>query len=181
MPATGVGVAEWSKILFSTVSWRNERATFSASASEGFPTPAVLVFPFYGDKIVLAEIPGRGWCIPSGRREPGETNEAAARREAFEEAGLTLGRMICLGHFVLTDTKTGAVRHAPTFIADVQGLAEIPKGSESTGRLLANTEDIAGLYYAWDALLAAVFENAVAAKAHLLTAGTSLSEFTRAQ
>nr|WP_309686188.1 NUDIX domain-containing protein [Armatimonas sp.] len=60
---------------FPTVIWRKERATFAAYASDGFPMPAALVFPFYGDKIVLAEIPGRGWCIPSGRLEPGETPE----------------------------------------------------------------------------------------------------------
>ena len=166
---------------FPSVIWRKERATFAAYASKGFPMPAALVFPFYGDKIVLAEIPGRGWCIPSGRLEPGETPEAAVRREAFEEAGATLGRMICLGHFILTDTQTGAIHHAPTFVADVQGLGEIPSGSESTGRFLANIEDIAGLYYAWDGLLAAVFEEAATAKEHLLSAGTSLSSFTQSE
>jgi 8-oxo-dGTP pyrophosphatase MutT (NUDIX family) len=111
--------------------------------------------------------------------EPGETVEAAAHRESFEEAGVTLGRLVCLGHFVLTDTQTGTVRHAPTFVADVQGLGEVPPGSESTGRLLANLEDIAGLYYAWDELLAAVFEEAAEARESLLASGTSLEEFTR--
>lgn len=164
---------------FPTVSWRHERATFIPRPSQGAPAHAALVFPFYGDKLVLAEIPGRGWCIPSGRLEPGETPEQAAEREAFEEAGVTVGRLVCLGHFVLTDSENGAIRHAPTFIADVQGLSDLPEGSESTGRLLANLEDISGLYYAWDELLAAVFEEAAEARESLLSPGLTLAEFTR--
>lgn len=160
---------------FPKAQWRKDQATFVRGESVGFPTPAALVFPFYGDKLVLAEIPGRGWCIPSGHLEPGETPEEAARREAFEEAGVTLGRVVCLGYFVLTDTQTGAIRHAPTFVADVQGLSELPEGSESQGRLMANVEDIEGLYYSWDNLLAAVFEEAIAAQERLLPSGMSLS------
>jgi 8-oxo-dGTP diphosphatase len=166
-------------VNFPKAQWRNDHATFVRGESVGFPTPAALVFPFYGDKIVLAEISGRGWCIPSGHLEPGETPEEAARREAFEEAGVTLGRVVCLGYFVLTDTQTGAIRHAPTFIADVQGLSELPEGSESLGRLLANLEDIDGLYYNWDDLLAAVFEEAATARESLLLSGITLAEFTK--
>jgi 8-oxo-dGTP diphosphatase len=165
-------------VNFPKTQWRNDQATFVRGESVGFPTPAALVFPFYGDKVVLAEIPGRGWCIPSGHLEPGEKPEAAARREAFEEAGVTLGRVVCLGYFVLTDTQTGTIRHAPTFIADVQGLSELPEGSESRGRLLANLEDIDGLYYHWDDLLAAVFEEAATARESLLPSGVALSAFT---
>lgn len=162
-------------MTFPTVAWPGENATFVATEAAPELAFAALVFPFYGDKLVLAEIPGRGWCIPSGRMETGETAEEAARREAFEEAGVTLGRVVCLGHFVLTDKVTGKVRHAPTFIADVQGLWELPEGSESLGRLMANLEDIEGLYYSWDSLLAAVFEEAIAAQERLLPSGISLS------
>ena len=51
---------------------------------------AVLLFVFYGDKVALADIEGRGLTIPSGRIEPGETLDEAAVREAWEETGANL-------------------------------------------------------------------------------------------
>jgi len=71
---------------FPTVRWKRESATFVSGWHEseepvGVPRPAALVFPFYGDRVVLADIQTRGWCIPSGHLEPGETAEEAVRRE----------------------------------------------------------------------------------------------------
>lgn len=168
---------------FPTVRWKKEQATFVPCDSEaeeptGFPRPAALVFPFYGDRVVLADILTRGWCIPSGHLEPGETAEEAVRRESFEEAGAILGKVLYLGYFVLTDAETGVVRHAPTFIASVTAIGAVPDGTESRGSQLANIEDIATLYFAWDALLAAVFALAYAKKQERLLVGVSLTDWT---
>ena len=167
--------------VFPTVTWKRERATFVPCGTEaeepaGVPRPAALVFPFYGDRVVLADIAHRGWCIPSGHLEAGETAEDAVRRESVEEAGATLGKVAYLGYFVLTDIETGAVRHAPTFIASVQSIGQIPDGTESRGAQLADVEDVATLYFAWDALLAAVFALAYAKKSEQLPVGVSVSD-----
>ncbi|MBC8142960.1 MAG: NUDIX domain-containing protein [Armatimonadetes bacterium] len=171
----------WVPDVFPTVQWKNETATFVPCLSEseeptGVARPAALVFPFYGDRVVLADIETRGWCIPSGHLEAGETAEDAVRRESVEEAGATLGKVAYLGYFVLTDRVTGVVRHAPTFIASVSSIGQIPDGTESRGATLANVEDVATLYFAWDALLAAVFALAYAKKAERLPVGVSVSD-----
>ena len=166
---------------FPRVRWKREWATFvpcdyESDEPRNVPRPAALVFPFYGDRIVLADIVSRGWCIPSGHLEPGETAEDAVRRESLEEAGATLGRVEYLGYFVLTDTDTDAVRHAPTFIASVTAIGALPDNTESRGAQLSDVEDVATLYFAWDELLAAVFALAWREKGALLRSGVSLSD-----
>lgn len=165
---------------FPSVPWKAETATFVSGQPlpKGANAPAVLLFPFYGDKVVLADIVTRGWCIPSGHVEAGETFEQAAQREAFEEAGVTLARSAYLGYFVLTHAQTGAVRYAPTFIGEVRGLGAVPTGGDSRGMQMVNVEDVAGLYFAWDELLAAVFAHAYEQKQALFPVGVPLSALT---
>jgi len=59
------------------------------------PIPAVSVALVRGERILVVKrryAPSRGlYAFPGGRVEPGETLEAAARRELFEETGLEAG------------------------------------------------------------------------------------------
>jgi ADP-ribose pyrophosphatase len=180
---TNKGVRDGGSPAYPTVRWKNEWATFveadATPAGEGAPaTPAALVFPFYGDRVVLADIRTRGWCIPSGHIEAGETAEQAVRREAEEEAGAVLGRVAHLGYFVLTHAESGEVRHAPTFVAEVASLGGPPTGGDSQGMQMVNVEDVASLYFAWDALLAAVFTRAYEKKQEDFPAGIPLAALT---
>lgn len=160
---------------FPVVRWSDEAARFVPEPSPTRPF-AALVFPFYGDKVVLAEIVGRGWCVPSGRLEPGESAEDAARREAREEAGVMLGTLVPLGHYVLT-RDDGGERRAAVFVGSVDAFEPVPEGSESRGRQLLAIEDVAGAYYAWDDLLGAVFAYAWEVKDRRLRPGIALSEW----
>lgn len=52
------------------------------------------------DRLLLGKRSDNGyWGLPGGAMEPGETTEDAARREALEETGLTVGQMELFGVF----------------------------------------------------------------------------------
>lgn len=145
---------------FPNVLWGKICATFLPQGEplpEEAPVRASLVFALDNGRFVLADIAGRGWCIPSGHLLPEETAEAAARREAYEEAGVTLGPIRLLGHYLLTDTETGAVSLASAFLAPVAHFGERPDGTESQGVRLAAPQELPALYYAWDALIETMF------------------------
>ncbi|HZP82243.1 MAG TPA: NUDIX domain-containing protein [Chthonomonadaceae bacterium] len=145
---------------FPTVDWERHRATFFPAGEPlpaDAPVSAALVFARHGAGFVVANIEGRGWCIPSGRLEAGETPEQAARREAWEEAGATLNSLHLLGHFLLTEFVTGAVVVAAAFVGNVTRLDALPSHTESRGVRVLTLEELPESYYRWDELLDAVF------------------------
>ena len=86
---------------------------------------AVVIFD--GDRVALIErrVPERAgayYLFPGGQVEPGETPEAAARREAAEELGLR----VRVGRLLAVVTRRGAEQHY--YLATVEG------GDFGTGR-----------------------------------------------
>lgn len=129
-----------------------------------FPAPfraplrafASLVFPWFDpEHVVLADIDGRGWCIPSGRVEPDETSAEAARREALEEAGAVLGTIDYLGCYHITERRE--VRWADVYVSDVLDLVEIGIPEESHGMRLATMDELPAIYHLWNELTERVF------------------------
>jgi 8-oxo-dGTP diphosphatase len=121
---------------------------------------AVLLFAFFGDRVVLSDIEGRGWSVPSGHLQEGETPEQAIRREAQEEAGIVLNKMEPLGVYLLQEAD-GTRWYAPVFIGEVAHFMAIPDSSESHGVLLIPPEDVQEVYHLWDPLIAQVFQYAL--------------------
>lgn len=148
---------------FPMVCWGAQTVTFvtadPSSPNDDHP-PAALVFAFHGDRIVLADIRGRGWCIPGGRLNAGECAVDAARREAWEEAGVTLGTLRKLGATMEVSADGSMQILAVSYVASTEGFSPIPETSESSGIRLARRDELATLYYRWDALMEAMFVNA---------------------
>ncbi len=147
-------------ISFPTVLWGKTAATFLPAGTilpEEVPVTAAMAFAMQNEKFVLANIAGRGWCIPGGRLEAGETAEGAVRRETLEEIGATLGALTLLGTYLLDNDSTGEKRLVPTYRADVLTVENLPAGSESLGVRVMAFEEVAEEYFLWDALIEAVF------------------------
>ena len=60
---------------------------------------SVCTLCFSGNKLLMIKHDERGWDIPGGHIEPGESLEEALRREVLEEAGATLSECKCFAHF----------------------------------------------------------------------------------
>ncbi len=66
------------------------------------PRVGIGIVVLRGDQVLLVRRgrpPALGrWSLPGGGQELGETAEAAARRELFEETGLAVGRLVLAGN-----------------------------------------------------------------------------------
>ncbi len=168
---------------FPIVYWAAQDADATFTAGEHLPPEsegrlwAVLMFVFYGDKVALADIEGRGLCVPSGRIEAGETVDEAGAREAWEETGARLHpeHRRLIGCYRL-EARAGGTRFCPVLVAEAWGFEPIPPGSESRGLILADWEDVADVYYTWDALMSAVFDYAEARRNALFPPGVPVAD-----
>lgn len=163
---------------FPTVCWGNRQVTFRARRNwRGLkPLTAVLVFAFFNERVVLVDIEGRGWSIPSGHILEGETPLQAIRREAMEEAGIMLyERIEPIGVYHILE-QDGSQWYSLTYVAEVAHFQPIPDTSESRGVLLMYPEDVQEVYYVWDPLIAQVFQYALNQYRERFRPGVSVRE-----
>lgn len=109
---------------------------------------------------------GQPWQIEAiaGRIDPGETPEVAARREAEEEAGLTLGNLMPVASYY---PSPGAMAE---FLYSFVAVCDLPDGSAGIFGVAGEAEDIRGHLISLDDLLALVVSGEVANAPLILTA-----------
>ena len=91
--------------------------------THGNPLPTVDVVICCGGGVVLVQRrnPPLGWALPGGFVDEGESLEAAARREAWEETGLRVG--LVEQFFTYSDPARDPRRHtlSTVYLATAQG------------------------------------------------------------
>ncbi|NQX60672.1 NUDIX domain-containing protein [Paenibacillus qinlingensis] len=98
----------------------------------------VLIFAFYQGKLVLARHHSRGWELPGGTREVGETVIQTVMREMYEETGGELASIERIGQYLIFENDSLAfVKNV--YISNVSILRELPGGFETNGVMLVDT------------------------------------------
>ena len=141
---------------FPTAKWDKRLLEFSpATARPPFRPFAALIFLWKDDKILLAKIRDRGWCVPSGRVEPEETGIEAARREAMEEAGAEVDNVRYMGCYRITEGRN--VQYAELFVGEVLSVGEITVPAESAESRFFSCCELEENYHTWNPLMERLF------------------------
>lgn len=159
------------KILFPKTQWGSE-SSITFEATEYLPpveqTCIAGGYVFHEDKLVMANVPGRGWEIIGGRIDVGEHPEETFRREALNQLGATLSYVQMIG--VIRIEHTGPeppncpypfpIGYGVQFIGVVEKLQPFSGGEDSLGRSLISPDGVKHHYFEWDEYAESVFKYA---------------------
>ena len=102
-------MATVSKDTFPEIYWGNDsstrfRFTPLTEVPPGTVTSCFVVAITPNGHIAISR-PERGWGLPGGHVEAGESPEDCVRREANEECGITLGKLTVIGGWLAEKVK----------------------------------------------------------------------------
>lgn len=139
--------------------------------SDEMPSPNLVtcsfVLAFQGDRLLLAHLNDRGWDIPGGHIERGESPEEAARRELYEETGARVGPLDILGYEEIRlfgDKPDGYKYPFPVscmvfYCAAITSMEAYGSNRESAGRALFDPEQAGKISWVQDSR--AMYEEAL--------------------
>jgi 8-oxo-dGTP diphosphatase len=106
-------------------------AYFVAAGDEEEKITFVVALVYQGDKFIMGwNNLRRGWELPGGRVEDGESPLEAVMREVYEESGATITTARRIGSLKWKKIETGDIFTGAVFVAEAQEMDELPQDSE---------------------------------------------------
>lgn len=132
------------------------------------PASSVHTVPIIGHAVVLVEHPTRGWELPGGHVDPGETPEEALNREIAEEA-LISGSNHLVGAIRVDNTvdpsfvagKYPPVGHQFFYYTNVHHIKPFAPDHETLDRDFVELKRILPYFAHWNAIVEHAFKTAV--------------------
>lgn len=118
-----------SPLEFQDVLGQNIYLTFAPELFSNQPDH-VLIVAVYQGKLLFTCHSERGWELPGGKIEPGETPEQAAVRETWEETGAKITNVKKMGEYRVSGKDTPPFIKA-IYLARVESIGELPEGFET--------------------------------------------------
>lgn len=120
--------------LFQDKAGQNIYLTFAPELFSGSPDH-VLVVPIYQGKLLFTCHRERGWELPGGKIEPGETARQATIRETWEETGAKIVNPRQIGEY-RAEKDGRSIFNKAIYLATVVSIGERPAGFETNGARL---------------------------------------------
>lgn len=115
-----------------------------------------MVCVVHKNKILLAK-PPRGWGLPGGRMEPGESPEDCARREVYEEASIDLGRLRLIGAWHIKkifpskyNDRYPEQAYQLLYLADIKQVKDFAPSHESLAREFVGFDEVRDYHHDFD-------------------------------
>jgi ADP-ribose pyrophosphatase YjhB (NUDIX family) len=152
-----------------TAHWRSGtvRIVWHGPEEAELPLTGAHGFCFHHGKVLVCDISGRGFTIPSGHIDGSETSADCLTREALEEACVELANLMLLG-FIEADHRANGdfdgrypLRSLQAiFRADVATVREFDSEHESTDRRFVTIGELPSVHHEWNAVLEKALEAA---------------------
>ena len=155
-----------------TTFWGKHKVTLAWVASDTLPTDLSVTsthgFCFRDNEIAMVNLETRGWDIPGGHMEEGETPEQCFAREAMEEACIA-GSAQLLGYILVDNredeafdaTKYPEVGVQAYYRMDVEKEMPFIKDFESKEVLFFSPDCVPEQHHAWNHLYQGILDAAV--------------------